>query len=79
MAAILAALNGFFLQQPVTFQHCLQKLLAATVRILKTNCGKAAYQGSGFSYYDPHPPMVVAINSGLVKSVPSHTSAVSHG
>jgi hypothetical protein len=79
MVTILAALNGFFLQQLVVFQHCLQQSPTATVRISKTNYAKAAYQGSGFSYYDPYPPMVVAINSGLVQSVPDHTSAVSHG
>ncbi|KAF2631181.1 hypothetical protein BU25DRAFT_386135 [Macroventuria anomochaeta] len=79
MVTILAALTGFFLQQLVVFEDCLQRNPAATVRISKTNYCKAAYQGVGSTYVDAYPPMVAAINAGMIQSVPDHTSAVSHG
>lgn len=79
IVTILAALTGFSLQQLVVFESCLKQDLTASVRVSKTNYCKAAYQGVGSTYVDAYPPMVAAINAGIIQSVPDRTPAILHG
>lgn len=63
----------------MVFEDCLKVDHATLVRVSKTNYCKAAYQGVGSNYVDAYPPMVAAINAGMIQSVPDRTPAVLHG
>lgn len=76
---ILAALTGFFLQQLMVFHDCLQQDHNATVRVSKTNNCRVSYWGALELDYDPDPPMIAAINSAMVQSIPDYTKLVSSG
>ena len=61
---IMASLTGFFTQQLVEFDDCLQKDLLATAGVWKTNNYTAAGGMIGPVSNDAFPPMVAAINVG---------------
>ncbi|KAI8941649.1 hypothetical protein NX059_002862 [Plenodomus lindquistii] len=76
---ILASLTGFFAQQLVQFQDCLEKDPAALVNISRTN-GYARTGGQIQSnVFVDYAPMVAAINVGVLQSPGDLTSALSSG
>jgi hypothetical protein len=77
----MAALLGFFTQQLVQFQHCLQRDSAAVVRIFKTNNYDAtgAVSETGTTRPDIYPPMFAAINNAIVQPTQDYTNVLSNG
>lgn len=76
---ITSSLTGFLLQQLMVFEDCLQRDPNTSARISKTNDCQAAYQGDSAIVYDPYPPMIGAINSGLINSFLDIPDRISHG
>lgn len=74
---IMASLTGFATQQLVVFQNCMQKDLAAVASIARTNNFTAAGTEVRGAYYDTFPPMVVAINLGIIQPVDDLTAVLS--
>jgi hypothetical protein len=76
---IMASLTGFFTQQIVLFQDCLELKDAASVSISKTN----NYTRSGIPSSNMNPidfdPMIAAINVGLIQPVVDFTNVLSLG
>ncbi|KAF3045733.1 hypothetical protein E8E11_007451 [Didymella keratinophila] len=79
LITIWAALTGFFLQQLMVFHDCQQQDHSAIVRVSKTNNCRVSYWGALELNYDPDPPMIAAINSAMVQSVPDYTNVFSSG
>jgi hypothetical protein len=79
LTTILASLLGFFSQQLVQFQNCLEKNTTASANIMWTN----TYARSGGSIQNmvwaEYPPMVAAINVGLLQSAGDPTNLLSSG
>jgi hypothetical protein len=73
---LMVSLTGFFAQQLVQFQDCLEKDTAALVKISRTS----SYFRTGLRYsLDDYDPMVAAINVGIFQSPGDLTSALSSG
>jgi hypothetical protein len=76
---IMASLTGFFTQQIVLFQDCLELKDGASVSIAKTN----NYTRSGTSFVNMNPtdfdPMIAAVNVGLIQPVVDFTNVLSVG
>jgi hypothetical protein len=76
---LMASLTGFFAQQLVQFQDCLEKDTAALVNISRTN----SYSRTGGLIQTNAPvdyaAMVAAINVGILQSPGDLTSALSSG
>jgi hypothetical protein len=76
---IMASLTGFFTQQIVLFQDCLELKDGASVGIAKTN----NYTRSGTSSENMNPtdfdPMIAAVNVGLIQPVVDLTKVLSVG
>ncbi|KAF2999342.1 hypothetical protein E8E13_005620 [Curvularia kusanoi] len=76
---VLASLLGFFSQQLVQFQNCLEEDATAFTDISRTNSYArtgAYYQNLEFGEY---PPMVAAINVGVLQAPGDLTSVLSSG
>jgi hypothetical protein len=76
---LMASLTGFFAQQLVQFQNCLEKDTAALVNISRTSF---YFRNGGFSQNNvpvDYAPMVAAINVGILQSPGDLTSALSSG
>jgi hypothetical protein len=71
-------MTGFFTQQLVVFQNCMQQDLAVTPLISKTNNYSAAGMPTGNINFDSYPPMVAAINVGIIQPVVDFTNTLSH-
>lgn len=79
LTTILASLLGFFSQQLVQFQNCLEKNMTASANILWTN---AYAQGGGSIQSNVNaafPPMIAAINVGLLQRTGDLTNVLSSG
>jgi hypothetical protein len=76
---IMASLTGFFTQQIVLFQDCLELRNGSSVSISKTN----NYTRSGTSYENMDPtdfdPMIAAVNVGIIQPVDDLTNLLSLG
>jgi hypothetical protein len=76
---IMASLTGFFTQQIVLFQDCLELKDGASVSIAKTN----NYTRSGTSSFNRNPTdfdaMIAAVNVGLIQPVVDFTNVLSLG
>jgi hypothetical protein len=79
IVTIMASLTGFFSQQLVQFQDCLEKDLAGLVNISRTN----SYAQTGGSVQSNVPvdyaPMVAAINVGVLQPLGDLTNVLSSG
>ena len=79
ITTIMASLTGFFSQQLVQFQDCLEKDTTALVNISRTN----SYARTGGSSQPNSPvdyaPMVAAINVGLLQPISGLTDQLSSG
>jgi hypothetical protein len=75
----MASFTGFFSQQLVQFQNCLQRDLKVSASISRTN----SYTQTGGSVENMNPagfpPMVAAINIGMLQPVGDLTNALSTG
>jgi hypothetical protein len=75
---LMASPTGFFAQQLVQFQDCLEIDTAALVNISRTNSYEQAGQFQSNAFTD-YPPMVAAINVGVLQRPGDLTSALSSG
>ena len=79
LTTILASLLGFFSQQLVQFQNCLEENTTASANIMWTN----AYARTGGSIMNmlssDYPPMIAAINVGLLQRTGDLTNVLSSG
>lgn len=73
----MASLLGFFTQQLVVFQDCLQKDPQANVGVWKTNNFNITGMSTGNGKADLYTPMVAAINVGIIQPVNDLTSVLS--
>jgi hypothetical protein len=76
---LMASLIGFFAQQLVQFQDCLERDTAASANISRTS---SYFQTGGFSQSNSptdYAPMIAAINVGILQSPGDLTSALSSG
>jgi hypothetical protein len=76
---IMASLTGFFTQQIVLFQNCLELKDGASVSIAKTN----NYTRTGIPSFNMNPTdfdaMIAAVNVGLIQPVVDFTNVLSVG
>ena len=79
LATIMTSLTGFFSQQLVQFETCLQRDHVTAVTVAKTNNYTA--HGAFINNYmaDEYGPMVAAINVGLIQPVEDHSNVLTNG
>jgi hypothetical protein len=77
---IVASLLGFFAQQLIQFQDCPQQTPNTMVGISTTHSYNASGPPIFNMEYDMYPPMVAAINNGIVQSesAPNYDNVISH-
>jgi hypothetical protein len=76
---ILASFTGFFAQQLVRFQDCLEKDTEALVTISRTNMYARTGGQTQTNVFVDYAPMVAAINVGVLQNSTDLTSALSSG
>jgi hypothetical protein len=76
---IMASFAGFFSQQLVQFDGCLEKDTAGLVNISRTNFYARTGGSTSTNVYVDYAPMVAAINVGVLQSPGDLTSTLSSG
>ena len=79
LATIMTSLTGFFSQQLVQFETCLQRDDFVAVTVAKTNNYTAHGVFINNDTADEFGPMVAAINVGLIQPVEDHTNVLTNG
>ncbi|KAF9690731.1 hypothetical protein EKO04_011283 [Ascochyta lentis] len=79
VATVMASLTGFFSQQLIQFQDCRQLDTSATVGIARTNWSSLAGLQVQNMQPDIYPPMLAAINVGIIQPADDLTRVLSRG